>query len=373
MSRGLPTISALDLWHESARTRPGELPENPRTKYRKTLRLQRLEVSRLPGAAHQRTTMACGRCPVSSRPPPARVPPRWRVGRGVRILASHRDMPPLFDAGVPLEALPWGVEGDAPVSSRSFSYKAEDGETDLEAYFAWDPSLLEGGDEGLPGVLVAHTAIGPQEVFVHTCCDALARMGFAAFALDAFGAGTCVFDKAERDALFGALRADRSKHTRRILKAYEAMLEQPEVSSTASMYGIGFCLGGMAVLDLARFRSAPRLRGVVSFHGSLDRPQIADPEGSGAEKGSTSCLLLHGAADPFSSPENVAACLSGLKDLGLPVRLAEFENVKHGFTRPEKTTPEDSDAGFAYDADAAAKSWAMTKTFLHAGGDLEAV
>ena len=323
--------------------------------------------------AHQITTMACGRCPVSSRPPRARVPPRWRVGRGVRILASHRDMPPLFDAGVPLEALPWGVEGDAPVSSRSFSYKAEDGETDLEGYFAWDPSLLEGGDEGLPGVLVAHTAIGPQEVFVHTCCDALARMGFAAFALDAFGAGTCVFDKAERDALFGALRADRSKHARRILKAYEAMLEQPEVSSTASMYGIGFCLGGMAVLDLARFRSAPRLRGVVSFHGSLDRPQMADPEGSGAEKGSTSCLLLHGAADPFSSPENVAACLSGLKDLGLPVRLVEFENVKHGFTRPEKTTPEDWDAGFAYDADAAAKSWAMTKTFLHAGGDLEAV
>ena len=307
-----------------------------------------------------------------SRPPRARVPPRWRVGRGERILASHRDMPPLFDAGVPLEALPWGVEGDAPVSSRSFNYKAEDGETDLEAYFAWDPSLLEGGD-GLPGVLVAHTAIGPQEVFVHTCCDALARMGFAAFALDAFGAGTCVFDKAERDALFGALRADRSKHARRIQTAYEAMLEQPEVSSTASMYGIGFCLGGMAVLDLARFRSAPRLRGVVSFHGSLDRPQIADPEGSGTEKGSTSCLLLHGAADPFSSPENVAACLSGLKELGLPVRLAEFENVKHGFTRPEKTTPEDSDAGFAYDADAAAKSWAMTKTFLHAGGDLEAV
>ena len=50
MSRGLPTISALDLWHESARTRPGELPENPRTKYRKTFRLQRLEVSRVPGA-----------------------------------------------------------------------------------------------------------------------------------------------------------------------------------------------------------------------------------------------------------------------------------------------------------------------------------
>ena len=170
-------------------------------------------------------------------------------------------MPPLFDAGVPLEALPWGVEGDAPISSRRFRYKAEDGETDLEAYFAWDPARLEGGGGGLPGVLVAHTAIGPQEVFVHTCCDALARLGFAAFALDAFGARKCVFDKAERDALFGALRVDRTRHARRILKAYEALIEQPEVSSTGSIFGIGFCLGGMAVLDLARFRSSPQLRG----------------------------------------------------------------------------------------------------------------
>ena len=91
----------------------------------------------------------------------------------MRILASHRDMPPLFDAGVPLEALPWGVEGDAPVSSRSFSYKAEDGETDLEAYFAWDPSLLEGGD-GLPGARRPHGDRPAGGVRAH-CCDALAR------------------------------------------------------------------------------------------------------------------------------------------------------------------------------------------------------
>jgi dienelactone hydrolase len=153
-------------------------------------------------------------------------------------------MPPLFDAGVPLEALPWGVEGDAPISSRRFRYKAEDGETDLEAYFAWDPSLLEGGDGGLPGVLVAHTAIGPQEVFVHTCCDALARMGFAAFALDAFGAGKCVFDKAERDALFGALRVDRTRHARRILKAYEALIEQPRFPRPARYSASGSAWAG---------------------------------------------------------------------------------------------------------------------------------
>ena len=83
-----------------ARTRPGELPENPRTKYRKTLRLQRLEVSRLPGAGasenHNGLRAVSGVVATSARASST----RWRVNRGVRISAL-RDMPPLFDAGVP--------------------------------------------------------------------------------------------------------------------------------------------------------------------------------------------------------------------------------------------------------------------------------
>jgi hypothetical protein len=92
-------------------------------------------------------------------------------------------MPLLLDAGVPLEALPWGSEGSNPVASRSIQCFAEDGKTNLGAYFAWDPAALskakqqKGATEGLLGVLVAHTAIGPQEVFVRSCCVALARIG----------------------------------------------------------------------------------------------------------------------------------------------------------------------------------------------------
>lgn len=301
-------------------------------------------------------------------------PFRVRRRRSITLSASvPHDMPPLFDAGVPLESLPWGKDGvGKDVKSRRFQYKAEDGTTDLDGYFAWDPDVLPNSSQGLPGVLVAHTAIGPQEVFIHSCVDALARLGFAAFALDVFGSidKKCVFDQAQRDALFGPLRLDRTKHARRVEAAYKILVEQPEVGITSDVFGIGFCLGGMAVLDLARLQSAKRLAGIVSFHGSLDTPRIDSDETNDMK---TACLLFHGTGDPFNPPEQVSACLAGLDESELPYKIIEFQNVKHGFTRPEKTTPEDYKAGFGYDQEAAAKSWAMTKTFLEKGGSLDAV
>jgi dienelactone hydrolase len=306
----------------------------------------------------------------------------FRRRRAIRAAAaaSSSHMSPLFDAGVPLESLPWGSDGDGAVSSRRFQYTAEDGTKTLEAYFAWDPTALSNSKgAGLPGVLVAHTAIGPQEVFIHSCCDALARLGYCAFALDMFGVGSCVFDKSERDALFGPLRLDRTKHARRVEAAYETLVEQPEVGTSADIFGIGFCLGGMAVLDLARLQSAKRLAGVVSFHGSLDRPKVkasrtatdTTTDTTTEKRKNTSCLLFHGTSDPFNPPAQVEECLAGLDEQKLPYELIEFPGVLHGFTRPEKIKPEDAEAGFGYDERAATKSWEMTKAFLDAGGRLQ--
>ena len=139
-------------------------------------------------------------------------------------------MPPrLFDAGVLVEQLPWGVEGSRPVASRTCTY--HHGDVALEGYMAWDADALSsgGGGGGLPGILVAHTAIGPQEVFVHSCCDALARAGYFAFALDLFGTGECVFDKQIRDGILVPLRENRDEYAARVHAGYEAMCAQPEV------------------------------------------------------------------------------------------------------------------------------------------------
>lgn len=267
----------------------------------------------------------------------------------------------LFDAGVPLEALPWGEEGTQPVASRTFAYR--DGDVELEAYLAWDADARRDG-KLLPGVLVAHTAIGPQEVFIHSCCDALARLGYCAMALDLFGAGACVFDRETRDEILGPLREDREKYADRVLASYDALASQPEVDEEAGVTAMGFCLGGQAVLDLARAKRARRLRGVVSFHGSLDRPTtLVSPPTSDANP-AAAALLLHGTADPFNPPERVEECLDGLRDSGIAHELVAFEGVAHGFTRPEKIKPEDTAAGFEYDEEAATRSWALAKEFL---------
>jgi hypothetical protein len=62
MSRGLPTISALDLWHESARTRPGYSENKISEDVITTFNGSKFRDCRVP-ADHQRSTMACARCP----------------------------------------------------------------------------------------------------------------------------------------------------------------------------------------------------------------------------------------------------------------------------------------------------------------------
>jgi len=298
------------------------------------------------------------------------VPVRVHHRRGV---ARPRAMStsPLFDAGVPLEELPWGKVGESAVASRTFPYN--DGATALEAYLAWDPEALRRAGGGLPGVLVAHTAIGPQEVFIQSCCDALARLGYAALALDLFGAGACVFDKARRDAILNPLRENRAANAARTRAGYDALTALAEVDASLGVCAVGFCLGGQAVLDLARAKSARHLRGVVSVHGSLDHPpSLASPSTSEDHPAATA-LLLHGTEDPFNPPERVRACVEGLRDAGVEHRLVEFEGAMHGFTRPEKVTPSDRDAGFGYDDAAARRSWEMIEAFLEARGSLEAV
>jgi len=254
--------------------------------------------------------------------------------RAPGVSSSHSEMekPKLFSAGVPLEALPWGGEGSKPVASRTFNYyEWGEGAVALEAYMAWDPAAAVGA---LPGVLVAHTAIGPQEEFIHSCCDALARMGYVALALDLFGAGECVFDRAERAAILDPLREDRTRVAARVQAAHDALVRQPECDASRGVAAIGFCLGGQAVLDLARAKTARGLRGVVSFHGSLDNPTTLPSPASPPLEPAVQALILHGNDDPFNPPERLAECMAGLDAAGIEFDVHVYSGAKHAFTRP---------------------------------------
>jgi len=278
---------------------------------------------------------------------------------------------PLFDAGVPISDLPWGVKDararatEPRVESRTFTY--HDGDLPLEGYMAWVPELLNDSSRGqvsLPGVVVAHTAIGPQEVFIHSCVDALARLGYCAMALDMFGAGACVFDKTQRDAIMNPLRENRELQAKRGKAGVDALAMQPECAEERGICAIGFCLGGQVVLDIARAKCCNSLEGVVSFHGILDDPKtLKSPKNSNANQ-PAGVFILHGEEDPFSPRSQTLACLDGLDERSLMNDMTAFPQTKHAFTRPEKNTKADDDAGFQYHPMSAKVGWNTCKTLL---------
>ncbi|EEH54325.1 uncharacterized protein MICPUCDRAFT_51147 [Micromonas pusilla CCMP1545] len=278
----------------------------------------------------------------------------------------------VFDAGVPVSQLPWGADlarVSSSIASRDLEYADDD--VPLRGYASFDARAVEEtrkrgatgtGGGGLDGVVVLHTAIGPGEVFVRSCVDALASLGYAAAALDMFGLPECVFDAETRETAFGALRRDRSSAAKRVAAGVRALEAQPECGGVRCV--VGFCLGGRCALDLARSGFGASVRGVVSFHGILDDPSDEGLPRSAVAANPPSVLIFHGEEDPFSTAAAKEACLADLRARGVATEFHGFPGVKHGFTRPEKTTEEDARAGFGYDAAAAEKSWTRCKAFI---------
>ncbi|CAD7696456.1 unnamed protein product [Ostreobium quekettii] len=226
------------------------------------------------------------------------------------------------------------------------------GGTALEGYVAWE----ECKGARLPGVLVAHTAIGPQEEFIRDKVHRLAAMGYVGFALDMFGAGHCVFGE-EKDRFNDYLKEDRMRIRSRAVAAFDALKAQAVVDD-AQCTAIGYCLGGKVVLDLAR-SGAEGLRGVASFHGILDSPTLQDSPPLKAK-----VLAMHGNLDPFVTPTMLQDFIAEMEGKGADYQLVVYGGCYHAFTRPDKTSPQDRSLGFFYSPEADRRSWRLMSDFL---------
>ena len=123
-----------------------------------------------------------------------------------------------------------------------------------------------------PLVLVAHDWSGRSEVV----CDKarkLAELGYAGFAVDMYGGGKTGSSNDEKSALMQPLIDDRSMLRERIVAALAAARQFDKVDA-ARVAAIGYCFGGLVALDLAR--SGADVKGVVSFHGALIKPEKLD-------------------------------------------------------------------------------------------------
>jgi dienelactone hydrolase len=225
------------------------------------------------------------------------------------------------------------------IRERLIEYR--DGSTLLEGFFCHDDSRP--GPQ--PALMISHDWSGRGE-FSERKARRLAWHGFATFALDMFGKGKRGTTTAECSALITPFVQDRALLARRITAALTTVKELPEVDARR-VGAMGFCFGGMCVLDLAR--SGADLRGVVSVHGLL-KPTGLPAQGKVRAK----VLMLHGYDDPMAPPEDVLAIGKEFSAAGADWQLHAYGNTKHAFTNPQANDPA---LGLMYDEAADRRSW----------------
>ena len=202
-----------------------------------------------------------------------------------------------------------------------------------------------------PAVLVCHAWRG-QTDDERGWAARLAALGYVGIAHDVYGKGVVGTTVAENQALMGPLVGDRERLGRRLLAGLEAARAHPWVDP-ARVAAIGFCFGGLCVLDLAR-RRAP-LAGVVSFHG-IFRP-IEGVSGPIDAK----VLVLTGYDDPMAKPAQMVALADELTAAGADFQVHAYGGTMHAFTNPAANDPA---MGTVYSARAHRRATRAMEDFL---------
>ena len=120
-----------------------------------------------------------------------------------------------------------------------------------------------------------------------------------------------------------------------------------DATGVAPVGVIGFCMGGQAVLELAR--AGEDLVLVASFHGLLDTARRADA----AIK--PRLLVCHGDRDPMVPRAQVVAFWEEMDAVGAQWHFHAYSGVKHGFTDPASDSR--GLPAIGYDASADRQSW----------------
>lgn len=203
-----------------------------------------------------------------------------------------------------------------------------------------------GRPEGTPraAVLVFPT-IANVTPAIERRAQMLADRGYLAFIGDFYGEP--VADFAAAQPLAASLRGDVDHYRTRLRANLRAMRNLP-AAADLPLAAIGFCMGGQAVLELARANE--ELAAVVSFHGLLDtaRPAQAPVHAR--------ILVCHGDQDPMVSRQQVMAFWEEMDAAGADWHFHSYSGVKHGFTDPASDTR--GLAAVGYDASADRQSWA---------------
>lgn len=241
----------------------------------------------------------------------------------------------------------FAINASAQIHTEYVTYN--DGDIVLEGYIAYDESIT--GKR--PGVLVVHEWTGINDYTLQRSRQ-LAEMGYFAFAADIYGKGIRPSTPEEAGKQASVYKNDRLLMRKRIILALDEIRKQSYVDSE-KISAIGYCFGGTVVLELAR--SGADVKGVVSFHGNLDTPNLTDANNIKAK-----VLVLHGADDPYVPEEQVITFEKEMRDAKVDWQLVSYGGAVHSFTNPDAGN--DNSKGAAYNVKADKRSWEAMKNFF---------
>ncbi|MEZ5598771.1 MAG: dienelactone hydrolase family protein [Pseudomonadales bacterium] len=206
-----------------------------------------------------------------------------------------------------------------------------------------------------PLVLVIHNYQGLKFFDVHVA-EYLARVGYVGLAIDLYGDmmseqdRLCPTDPAAVEAHFRkafqamvAVDHDYGRF-RALLGAWLDMGKAlPQVDNTVSPAAIGYCFGGVAVLEAVR--GGLDLSGVVSFHGLLQTGEDPNPERLGVTRPPlrrcanvyntrTIVQIENGAEYHLVQDDNRKRFFAEMDAAGVDWSFHDYARTPHGFALP---------------------------------------
>jgi dienelactone hydrolase len=163
----------------------------------------------------------------------------------------------------------------------------------------------------------------------------LAEEGYIVFVVDMFGEGNGPVGTEDPMEFLQPFMADVPGMRRRIAAALDTLTREADrraIGDVSRRAAMGFCFGGLNVLDLAR--TGAEVQAVVSMHGTLATPQ---PAKRGEIKAAV--LAVHGAADPVAPKAERDAFEAEMTEAGARWAMLTFGSVVHAFTDPHVNTP----------------------------------
>jgi len=194
----------------------------------------------------------------------------------------------------------------------------------------WDESLKA----PRPLLLMAPNWRGVIKPAIETA-QMFAGEGYVVFVADMFGEGNGPVGTENPMEFLRPFMSDVPGMRRRIVAALDTLTREADrraIGDIARRAAIGFCFGGLNVLDLAR--TGAEVQAVVSMHGSLGTPQ---PGKAGEIKAAV--LAVHGADDPIAPKAERDAFEAEMTAAGARWAMLTFGGVVHAFTDPKENNP----------------------------------